>query len=245
MNYLTEDRMNALAAEYALGSLQGPARIRFKKLLLTHTELRQCVWRWEAYLGKLAEAIPVQAPSAKTWQRIEKRLSFNATSHTQDAPSADVISLAERSQKQTPKTEKTSIRWTFVAAMAASFFAVALAFLLNPLPPAEPGRVAIVQSSKAEALWLIELKAERLHVQVAPSLKPLSDKDYELWMLAPDGRAPVSLGVLPKSGRVDLARHPLFDEMHIATIAVSLEPLGGSPNGSPSEVLYTAELITL
>ncbi|HEY7771874.1 MAG TPA: hypothetical protein VIC26_01740, partial [Marinagarivorans sp.] len=76
MNYLTEERMNCLAAEYALGSLQGPARIRFKKLLLLHTELRHCVWRWEAYLGKLSDAIPSEAPSPKVWQRIEKRLNL-------------------------------------------------------------------------------------------------------------------------------------------------------------------------
>ena len=243
MNYLTEERMNALSAEYALGSLQGPARMRFKKLLLSHTQLRHCVWRWEAYLGKLAEAIPGEAPSPKVWPRIEKRLNFSAQDYAQSSRAAEVVSFAEHTQKQ--KTPKPSIRWTLVAAVAASFFAVALAFLLNPLPPAEPREVAIVQSSQAEALWLIELTAERLHVQVAPSLKPISDKDYELWMLAPDGRAPVSLGVLPKTGRMELARHPLFDEMKIAMIAVSLEPLGGSPNGSPTEVLYTAELVTL
>lgn len=238
MNYLTEERMNALAAEYALGSLQGPARVRFNKLLLSHNELRHCVWRWEAYLGKLSEALPATAPSPEVWQRIEQRLNFRATTPQGDTARQpqNVIAL---------RPPKTSIRWTFVAAAAASFFAVALAFVLKPVPIDEPSRVAVVQSAKAEALWLIELNADHLQVQAGPSLKPATDKDYELWMLAPDGRAPVSLGLLPKSGAVTLARHSLFDDMHIATIAVSLEPLGGSPNGSPTEVLYTAELITL
>jgi anti-sigma-K factor RskA len=51
--------------------------------------------------------------------------------------------------------------------------------------------------------------------------------------------------LLPKSGKLVLSKPQLFDQIEIAALAVSLEPLGGSPNGSPTTVLYTSELVIL
>src|SRR5687767_11202980 len=68
---------------------------------------------------------------------------------------------------------------------------------------------------------------------------------YELWML-PEGRAPVSLGLLPGTGNAAL---PLDAEAlavlaQTMTLAVSLEPAGGSPTGAPTgPVLFTAPLL--
>ncbi|WP_239058995.1 hypothetical protein [Colwellia sp. Arc7-D] len=50
---------------------------------------------------------------------------------------------------------------------------------------------------------------------------------------------------MPKTGKLTLSKPELFDQIEIAALAVSLEPLGGSPNGSPTTVLYTSKLVTL
>ena len=57
--------------------------------------------------------------------------------------------------------------------------------------------------------------------------------------------APISLGLLPKDGVKSLLKDSRFNAQDIALLAVSLEPIGGSPTGSPTEVLYTTELILL
>jgi anti-sigma-K factor RskA len=57
-------------------------------------------------------------------------------------------------------------------------------------------------------------------------------------------RPPVSLGLLPKNGKRELQ---LTDAQRLALagsgkIAVSLEPIGGSPSGSPGPVLFVADV---
>ncbi len=63
-------------------------------------------------------------------------------------------------------------------------------------------------------------------------------RSYELWLIAGDA-APVSLGLLPRDGQVDLPRPPGL--VTGAVIAVSDEPLGGSPTGAPTGAVLGAE----
>jgi len=57
--------------------------------------------------------------------------------------------------------------------------------------------------------------------------------------------APVSLGLMPKNGRRDLVLTAAQRTALAASgkIAVSLEPIGGSPTGAPTgPVLFVAEV---
>jgi anti-sigma-K factor RskA len=236
MNYLNEDRKNALAAAYVLGTLHGGARLRFSRLLMQSALLRSALWRWEAHLNTLGASLAPQTPSPEVWQTIQRRLNFIASSQVPLPEPTPVVSLPERSAPI----------WQWLTGLATAA-ALVLAVVLFTLPklPTEQGQVALVQGEKAQALWLIKLQANGLEITASSTLLPQADHDYELWMLAADGRPPVSLGLLPKSGRVKLPRSALFDQVQVAALAVSLEPLGGSPNGQPSTVLYTAQLMTL
>jgi anti-sigma-K factor RskA len=82
-------------------------------------------------------------------------------------------------------------------------------------------------------------------VQATAAVEQSADHDYELWIVAADGRAPISLGVVPESGVLDVPRHDAFDNLQIAALAISLEQPGGSVTGLPGQVLYTATLTTL
>ena len=80
-------------------------------------------------------------------------------------------------------------------------------------------------------------------VAAEPEQQPASD--YELWVLRDDG-VPVSLGLLPQSGERELSLSPgAIDALGRGELlAVSLEPLGGSPEDVPTgPVLYTAALL--
>ena len=86
MNYARPELADRLAAEYVLGSLQGPARRRFENLLPAHPMLRAAVARWEARLVPLSGSVPPVAPPAHVWTAIERRVHGNAASAPAAAP---------------------------------------------------------------------------------------------------------------------------------------------------------------
>lgn len=235
MNYLTEERRNALAAEYVLGTLQGAARVRFQTLMMEHDVIRQTVWRWESGLNELGGSLPSQAIDPQVWERIKARVGI-------DQPFRE-------SNKVVSFPPKRSARpWQWLAGLStAAAIVLAVLVVWQPLVPTTdvPGRLAVIQSEEAQPLWLIEIDDQRLRVRATERLSPRADRDYELWLVAADGRAPVSLGLLPKQGEAQLSRNALFDQVDVAALAVSLEPLGGSPTGQPTEVLYTAEPVNI
>ncbi len=104
------------------------------------------------------------------------------------------------------------------------------------------GYAMLHQPTLSADVIVFQLDAERQKIVLlaeTPAAGP--DKDYELWIL-PDGKGPVSLGVLKAGERIE---RPI-DEMRVAliqpgtTLAVSLEPAGGSVSGTPTgPVLYT------
>ncbi len=108
--------------------------------------------------------------------------------------------------------------------------------------------VAIVADEADTPLWLIRGDPGRaeLRINALQSNVPPAGRDFELWMLPDDGTAPISLGLLPASGAVtrdlDAAKFAVLTAT--STLAVSLEPAGGSPTGAPTGPgLYTAALV--
>ena len=234
MNYLTEERQNALSSEYVLGSLHGSARVRFQRLLMQHNSMRHTLWRWESRLNELGGALPNVQPAPEVWERIQTRLGFTTVT---PAASTNVVAL--------PQRKPHGLQWLAGLSAAAAILMAVLLVNLQPVEPLVPGQIAVVQSEKAQALWLIELREDQLVVTATDKFAALDNQDYELWMVAADGRPPISLGLLPKQGKLSLPRPVLFDQVQVAALAVSLEPLGGSPTGQPTTVLYTAELVAM
>ena len=67
-----------------------------------------------------------------------------------------------------------------------------------------------------------------------------ADKSYELWSIAPN-EAPKSLGVVEQAS---LSRDLPVDPAGDLTLAISLEPKGGSPTGAPTgPVVFTGALV--
>src|SRR6267143_432146 len=78
MNYLLPERLERLAREYALGTLAGPARRRFERLLRQAPAALRAVGAWQERLGGLAGAVPAMRPSESVWQGLEQRLFASA-----------------------------------------------------------------------------------------------------------------------------------------------------------------------
>ena len=127
--------------------------------------------------------------------------------------------------------------------MAAALVLVVVSWNTWQVPQPAPTQVAVIQDASARALWSVSLTEQNLVVTSTREVTPSADRDYQLWLVAADGRAPVSLGLLPETGQRQLARSALFDTVNVEVLAVSREPEGGSPTGQPTDVLYSAQLV--
>ena len=74
MNYADPDLRDRLAAEYALGTLRGPARRRFERLATGDARLREAAEDWELRLNLLGESAPAVEPPARVWEGIAERI---------------------------------------------------------------------------------------------------------------------------------------------------------------------------
>src|SRR5256885_1460784 len=78
MNYLSPERLDRLAREYALGTLAGPARRRFERVLRQAPVAVRAVGAWQERLSGLAGAVPSMQPSGSVWRGLERRLFASA-----------------------------------------------------------------------------------------------------------------------------------------------------------------------
>lgn len=230
MNYTKESLRNALAAEYVLGTLRGAARRRFQKLILSNQTIAETVSLWEQYLNGMGEKIPPIQPDDKVWQIIQSRLGFISEQN-------NVVDL--------PVQTKSTSTWKVLAMAASLLIAVAVTtFTVKQLEPTV-SEVAVVLDEDSKPLWVIEYSDKDLIIRPTDKVELLTQNDYELWIVPATGEAPVSLGVLPQESHVITKAPRSLSDLSFTILAVSLEPLGGSPNGQPTQVLFTAEVTSV
>jgi len=90
---------------------------------------------------------------------------------------------------------------------------------------------------QAVSLWNGSTKQGVLLVENLPVPPP--GKTYELWVIDPDVGVPVSAGIFSTDaeGRGRMVFRPQQGVQKAGTIAISIEPAGGSPNGRPDIVI--------
>jgi anti-sigma-K factor RskA len=237
MNYQRPELIDRLASEYVLGTLRGPARQRFEAWMGAYIPARRAVHWWEQRLAQIAMDVPPVAPPAHVWSRIEQQI----TQHP--LPREDA--------------RRSSARWWQALAAGLAAFAIGLLAVLTLREPqvqervqmqvVQPSQTAIVADTTAP-LWVVNAFPETQQLQVR-ALRPIAvdpNRAFELWMLPNSGAAPVSLGLLPATGTTTLPLPAAAAQILAAssTLAVSIEPLGGSPTGAPTgPVVYTAPLV--
>ncbi|MEO5843968.1 MAG: anti-sigma factor [Caldimonas sp.] len=229
MDYGRSELADALAAEYVIGTLRGGARRRFESLLPAHPELRDATHAWHERLMPLtAVLVPVQ-PSGEVWRRISDRLDRRRS----------VVAGA---------WERLSF-WRGLSAFA-SVAAIGLVVLLaNPRPAAPPVVVVLAAtgaaaSGVAAAPIVASISGDGATLVTRPitpvALRP--DRSLELWAVPTQG-APRSLGVLPGGAGVVALRGKVLAGAD--TLAVSVEPAGGSPTGAPTGPIVYAGKFSL
>jgi anti-sigma-K factor RskA len=216
MNYENPELLDRVAGDYVLGTLRGAPRRRFERLCATSTAASEAMHRWEDDFSELSRTLTPVEPSASVWLQISRRLSI----------ASGVTSRGPRRWR----------RWSLAAAASLIAIGLVVALLMQARhPPLQT--IAVLGRDAAQPLWRIERTQEltALTIEVVGSVHAAKDSAFELWAL-PRGGSPVSLGILPVSGTTQRMLTAAQRAALLAAdkIAVSVEPSGGSPTGSPT-----------
>jgi anti-sigma-K factor RskA len=212
--------IDPLAAEYVLGTLRGSARRRFEKWRSTFPQVEMRCRFWEESLLPLARDLRPVRPPAHVWQGIRARLNLASSG---------------------PGWR----RGPLLAVAASVLLVVGLSVLLywRGIGP-RPTEIATIKTPAGGQVWEVDVYRGRLVVHAGQLPPHPTDREYELWAL-PTGGKPVSLGLLPGSGSTQRSL-TVAQQQALASatqVAVTLEPLGGSPTGQPTSTpLFVAPL---
>lgn len=214
---------NALAAEYALGVLEGEDARAAEELMREEPTFEAAVWQWRERLAPLTDTLEPVTPTADVWQRIQAALPNSPPRLTRQ-----------------PKTRTFEAGLAFWRgwAITATAAAAAIALYLGVTaitPPPDAGRLVAVldRPDAAGAGWVATVDPTTNEVSVVALAPPnlAANKSHELWFISADAGRPVSLGLLQTEGRRIVSPGLALQN---GIIAVSLEPKGGSPTGQPT-----------
>lgn len=223
---MSDDRTppDVAAVELALGLLEGDERAAALRRVLAEPGFAGEVERWRRYL----------APLFDLWPEAE-------------APPG-LLARIERSIDGVPVAPARGWHWPAITGLTGAAAAALLVFALvrpqsAPLPAPQPSIAAIPAGTLVAAIAptgkgvpvSAVYDAATSTIRLSAAEKPAAGRSAELWVIAGDG-VPHSLGVLHSGESTALAVAPANRARLTAgaTLALTIEPLGGSPSGKPS-----------
>jgi anti-sigma-K factor RskA len=247
---MTENEdLDGLAAEYVLGSLSLAERREVDARRRQDAALDRAVADWERRLAPLSAGGQGIEPPPELYARITNRLWGT----DEGASGGSVVPMpAARSRAGRLRVSGLvgvsalaaclllAVGWVLLDMAAAPTLLVA-ELHRNPATAADEGAAAKGPPALRVAL---DLAAHSMTVTPA-TIRATPKRSFELWLLRSGGAAPMSLGLISHSAptrvpwQEDYPTSGLVDD----TLAVSLEPEGGSPTGAPSgPILFVGKL---
>jgi anti-sigma-K factor RskA len=228
------DGSELLAAEFVLGVLGAAERRQAQQRLAHDQAFANAVASWEERLGTLADRVAPIAPPANTWSRIARAL---------------------RARDSTGPREslwQSLAFWRSFALGAAALTAASigvLTFILTS-PPSRPPLVATLGPANGQPSFLAAVNAGGTTLTIVPAaLVSGADAQHsvELWLIPAGETTPRAVGLIEAARpvRIEMPRELAARLTSDATLAVSIEPLGGSRTGMPGPVVATGKLTSL
>lgn len=224
---LPDDRA-ALAAEYALGLLDGDDLRLATQLHRDDAGFRAEAERWLARFAPLLDEVADADLRRDLYPAIAARLDGSGA-----RGGAQILHFRRR------------LRFWQGAAGLSTAVAAALGVLLvgrppsapvAPPPTSAPAPVPMIAMVEGGANKLVASWNGGQRLMVMPAVVESADQAHvhELWIIPADGK-PRSMGVMP-AGPMRLVVEPVTARMIAegATLAISVEPSGGSPTGQPT-----------
>jgi anti-sigma-K factor RskA len=211
--------MGLTAAEYVLGVLDAAQRGAAERRIDRDPAFAREVAFWEERLGGLAAAVPEVAPPRRLWSRIEDQIG--------NAGRAGSVGLW-----------RSLSFWRSLAFGASAFAAACLAALIYVGAVGTRGAplIARLDADGGQAGFVAAVNTGDASLTIVPAaLLGQEQKSLELWLIPP-GDKPHSLGLIDpdRPVTVKVPKDLLTQVNNAAALAVSLEPLGGSPTGEPT-----------
>jgi anti-sigma-K factor RskA len=230
------DDIDALAAEFVLGTLSRAERAEAEAKLESDPAFAKAVAVWERRLGPLAEVVaPVQPPPG-LYSKIRSQIGL----------SQHVVSLKAREQALVRRASRWRTAAGAMTALAASLAGVVgwQEYERRQMPTQY---VAVLQATDTLPAFLLTVDTKTNMFVISAMQKPAeAEKSYQLWLVHDDMPQPKSLGVFDDS-EMDvrpMAGGKMHDMMMDGTYAVSVEPKGGSPTGKPTgPVVFSGKLV--
>lgn len=213
-------RDEVLAGEYVLGVLSIEDRRKVEARISKDRTFAAIVLRWEENLSEFNDDYVLEAPPKLVFSAIETRL----------------FGQPRRAGSDNCGLWNSLVLWrslTFASLALVATYAVFQSGLLNGPSRAAPLVAEMAGENNAISLLAnYDANAGRLHVTPVAAGKP-DEKSLELWLIEGNNPA-ISLGVLPQTGEGEIVVPPAMRGRFGpgVTLAVSLEPYGGSPTGT-------------
>lgn len=233
MNYLLPERLERLAREYALGTLTGPARRRFERLLRETPAAMMAVGAWQERLAGLASTVPALQPTESVWRALERRLFVSSTRGV-SAPTGPLRWLGGL------------LSGRVVGGVLAGVFLCALLLRLQPgLIGMEPQTDALPASyvglltdtaGKPTVLASSRRHGRRLTVKLLQPVAIPAGSVAQLWALPRDGSAAFPVGVIPGTGSATVVLADTSEKLffNVSRLAVSFEAAPAKAGDKPS-----------
>ncbi len=231
------EEREALAAEYALGTLDARDAASVLRALPVNTDLRVAVEAWEARLAPLAALVEPQTPP-DLWPRIEASLAARPAAPV--VPLAAARPAAARPALAAPRPNRLWQGWALGATAVAAGLA---AFILTRPPVLPPGLMTVLLADQQQPAWLVQAEGEGLRLAALNDRPVEAGRVRQLWALPVGATVPISLGLVPNDGRYTVAPGLVRPQPGML-IEITLEPPGGSPTGRPTgPILFIGRLL--
>jgi anti-sigma-K factor RskA len=212
------DDGNLIAAEYVLGVLSSAERREFERRLSREPALASEVEYWEERLTGLADTVAPVSPPEGVWSRIETAIGI--------AP--ERLSLWH-----------SLFFWRTFAVASAALAAASIAALayIGLAPSARAPLTASLNGSPGQPNFVATVMVTGHSLVIVPAALLTNDaRAFELWLIPTGETQPRPLGLIQPGQpiRLEIPSDLAGRLTRNATLAVSLEPPGGSPTGLPT-----------
>jgi len=208
-----------LAAEYVLGVLDHDARNAAARRMHEDAGFAALVQAWENDLAPLNDDYEEVPAPAATFAKIETRL-FDS----------------KPSQPLLARLWGATGLWRGLAAASLTVLVLGTGLFFTQQKESGPSLVSALEAPGSDLRFvaLYDSRKETLKIRRIAGADAAADKAYELWVIAANAK-PVSLGLVAANDDQRALPASLASLMKAgATLAVSLEPSGGSPTGQPT-----------
>jgi len=265
MRYSNPIIIDHIASHYVLGTLSTHVHNRAEQLMHDHPQLAARINHWQQNFITMDKQTAEVVPKDSTWQAISAQIEHLSTTQISDK-SVDETITQQPVEQPVKKNNAQRSRFDLVSLVKQWFTlpsyrlmhvaSIVVIFLLSfaLLNPNEQGvaedslsYIAVLtdQNKQAQLVASTYGESKKLVVNMINTPDINAAEDLELWVVSKTDQQARSLGVIPRD--VTLLEQQLSEAQwrlikDSDSLIVTIEDLGGSPIGEPSDIIVSRGL---